>query len=125
MKHLSAIKGINELLQALPEEYQHFYRFGTILKLEIKKSFDLETWNDVYNGTLIVADETEHYKIQLQLKNIHGALSFYLSEPLSGFAICDMAEDGYEPEVRFRVYDFEQQDFSIYCEEIEAVLLQK
>lgn len=45
MKHLSAIKGINELLQALPEEYHHFYRFGTILKLEIEKSFDLETWS--------------------------------------------------------------------------------
>ena len=34
-----------------------------------------------------------------------------------------MQEDGYEQDTRYRVYDFENGDFSIYCEDIEVALL--
>lgn len=123
MKQLRYINGMEQLIQDLPEEYRYFPLFGNILKFEYTKTFDYETWADIYNVNLVVTDDAEQYKIQLFLKNVHGNISFSISEPLSGFTICDMTENGYEPIARFRVYDFENGDFSIYCEDIEVALL--
>ena len=41
-------------------------------------------------------------------QNVHGSISFNVSEALSGFSICDMQENG---------------DFSIDCKDIEVALL--
>lgn len=123
MKHLKHIKGMSQLIQELPEGYRYLPLFGNILKLEYMKEFDYEKWTDVYNARLLVADETESYKIQINMKNVHGSISFNVSEALAGFSICDMQEDGYEQDTRFHIYDFENGDFSIYCEDIEVALL--
>lgn len=123
MKHLNHIKGMNQLIQELPEPYRYLPIFGNILAFEYLKEFDCEKWADIYNAKLLVADEAERYKIQILMKNVHGSISFSVSETLSGFSICDMQEDGYEPDTRFHVYDFENGDFSIYCEDIEVSLL--
>ena len=123
MEHLRNIKGMEQLFQSLPEEYRYLPYFGNILKLECEKTFDYEKWQNVYNVNLLLSDEAELYKIQLYLKNVHGDISFRVSESLSGLAICDMKEYGYEPVCRFRVYDFENGDFSLYCEDIEVALV--
>lgn len=123
MEHLRNIKGMEQIFQSLPEEYRYLPYFGSVLKLECEKAFDYERWQDVYNVNLLLSDETELYKIQLYLKNVHGSISFNVSELLSGLTICDMKEYGYEPDCRYRVYDYENRDFSIYCEDIEAALL--
>ena len=123
MKHLKHIKGMSQLIQELPEGYRYLPLFGNILKLEYMKEFDYEKWTDVYNARLLVADETESYKIQINMKNVHGSISFNVSEALAGFSICDMQEEEYEQDTRFHRYDFENGDFSIYCEDIEVALL--
>lgn len=123
MEHLQNIKGINHLIHNLPQEYRSFHLFGNILKIECTKVFDDDKYEDVYNINLLITDENELYKIQLSLKNAHGDISFTVSEPLSGLAIYDMTEYGYEQDSRFRVYDFENGDFSIYCEDIGVALL--
>lgn len=123
MEYLRNIKGMEQLFQSLPEEYRYLPYFGNILKLECEKTFDYEKWQNVYNVNLLLSDEAELYKIQLYLKNVHGDISFRVSESLSGLAICDMKEYGYEPVCRFRVYDFENGDFSLYCEDIEVALV--
>lgn len=122
MEHLKYIKGMEKLIQELPAQYRYLPLFGNILKLEYLKEFDCEKWTDIYNMKLLLADETELYKIQLFMKNVHGNIFFSVSEPLSGFSICDMQEHGYEQDTRYRVYDFENGDFSIYCEDIEVAL---
>ena len=123
MEHLRNIKGMEKLIQDVPKEYRYLPFFGNILKFVCERVFDYEKWENVYNINLLMSDEDESYKIQFLLKNVHGDISFKISEPLSGFAICDMKEYGYEQDCRFRVYDFENGDFSVYCEDIEVVLL--
>lgn len=123
MEHLKYIKGMDSIIQEIPAQYRYLPLFGNILKLEYLKEFDYEEWTDIYNIRLLVADEAELYKIQIFMKNVHGSISFNVSEVLSGFSICDMQEDGYEQDTRYRVYDFENGDFSIYCEDIEVALL--
>ena len=123
MDHLQNIKGINRLIHDLPQEYRSFHLFGNILKFECAKVFDHNKNKDIYNINLFITDENERYKIHLFLKNAHGDISFTVSEPLSGFAIQDMTGYGYEQDSRFRVYDFENGNFSIYCEDIEVELL--
>lgn len=125
MEHLKYLKGMDELIQKLPAQYQHLPLFGNILELEYWKEFDCEKWADINNMRLLIADEAELYKIQISLKNVHGSISFNVTETLSGFSICDMQEDGYEQDSRYHVYDFENGDFSIYCEDIEVALLKK
>lgn len=124
MKTLKYIKGINELIQALPSAYRSFLLFGNIIKLEYEKVFDQEKCQEIYNLNLILTDDGEHYKIKMLCKNVHGEISFSISESISGLSICDMKDCGYENDTRFRVYDFETSDFSIYCENIEVSLLQ-
>lgn len=123
MAHLKCIKGMSQLIQELPESYRYLPLFGKILKLDYRKEFDFEKWTDVYNAELLIADEAESYKILIHMKNVHGSISFNVSEALAGFSISDMQEDGYEQDTRFHVYDFENGDFSIYCEDIEVALL--
>lgn len=123
MEHLRNIKEMEQIFQSLPEEYRYLPFFGNILKFEYEKAFDYEKWQDVHNVNLLLSDEAELHKIQLYLKNVHGDISFRVSESLSGLAICDMKEYGYEPVCRFRVYDFENGDFSLYCEDIEVALV--
>lgn len=117
MEHLKYIKGMDRLIQELPTQYRYLPLFGNILKLEYLKEFDYEKWTDIYNVRLLVADEAELYKIQIFMKNVHGNLSFNISEALSGFSICDMQD------TRYPIYDFENGDFSVYCEDIEVALL--
>ena len=123
MKHLQNIRGMEQLIHDLPQAYRSLHLFGNILKFEYTKVFDYDKYEDVYNINLLITDENGLYKIQLSLKNAHGDISFTISEPMSGFAIHDMTEYGYEQTSRFRVYDFENGDFSIYCEDIEVTLL--
>lgn len=123
MKSLNRINGMQKLIQDLPEEYRYWHLFGNILELEYKKTFDYEEWLDVYNVNLLVTDDMEQYCINILLKNVSGEISFGIANRISGFSIKDMKMDGYENNSRFHIYDFENGDFSIYCEDIVVKML--
>lgn len=123
MEYLERIDGMNDVIQSLPQEYRHWHLFGNILKLEYEKSFDYEKLRDICNINLLVADNAEQYRINIFLRNVRGELSFMVGDKISGFAIKDMKMDGYENDSGFRIYDFEDGELSLYCENIEVRLL--
>lgn len=128
MKNLSRIKGIETLLEKLPEEYQHWYLFGhNILKFDFEKKFDYENkFCDIYCINMILADESEKYKISMQLYNVSGNISFDVYNGFfSGFIVEDKKESGYENEQSFVLTSFEPDiDFEIRCENISVKLLE-
>lgn len=125
MECLKQIKGMQQLLQELPKEYQYLPLFGNIIKLNYKKVFDYEKRMDVYHLTMLVTDDSERYQLQFVLKNVRGSVFFCVSEKLSGLAVHDMKDCGYESDSRYRVYDFENKDFSIFCEDMEISLVKE
>lgn len=124
MDRNSGIKGMDALLEKLPREYQNWLCFGHILKFEYKEIFDYENWENRYHAELILSDDSETYKVRLLLKHINGEFSIRVREDIGGLNIAATTESGYESSSRFRVYDFEDNAISIYCEEIEATLLE-
>lgn len=123
MKNLNRIKGMKKVLESLPDEYRYWHIFGTILKLEYEKSFDYELWKDIYNIKLLVTDSNNRFEISLFLKNVTGEISFSVAGTLSGLAVDDLKSRGYEDNTSFFLYDFENEDLSIYCQDIEVELL--
>lgn len=123
MDYLKRIQGIENVIDKLPQQLRCWHKFGNIIKLEYEKCFDYEQWEGVNNLNLIVTDDEEKYKIKLVLKNARGELGFTIGNKISGFAIKDMKMDGYENNAGFCVYDFEEGELSIYCEEIEVALI--
>lgn len=68
MKNLKQIKGIDELLKKLPENYQSFYHFGTIVSLNYGKEFDYEKSLDYVDYIGMILTDREHkYKINVKL----------------------------------------------------------
>ena len=124
MEKNNGIRGMDTLLEKLPREYQNWFCFGHILKFEYKEIFDYENWYTRYNAELILSNDSETYKIRLLLKHISGEISIHVTEDIAGLNISNQSQDGYESSSRFHVYDFENHAVSIYCEEIEAELLE-
>ncbi len=122
MKTLRNIKGMNELIDALPEEYRHFSCFNNILKFEYKRIFDDEICTDIYNADIIITDSNEKFKIRILLKNVNGEIFFSTFTQISFLVIHDLLNDGYELENRYRIFDIENNGFSLYCEDIEVSL---
>ena len=120
----SGIKGMDALLAKLPREYQNWLCFGHILKFEYKEVFDYDNWENRYHAELVLSDDSETYKIRLLLKHIRGEFSIRVREDIGGLNIAAMTESGCETFCRYRVYDFEDHAISVYCEEIEAALLE-
>ena len=123
MNYLKRIQGIENVIEKLPQQFRCWYKFGNIMKLEYEKCFDYERWQDINNVNMIVTDDEGKYKIKLVLINARGELGFTIGNKISGFAIKDMKMDGYENEAGFHVYDYENGELSIYCEEIDVVLI--
>lgn len=123
MENLKRINGLAEVIENLPQQLRVWYKFGNIIKFEYEKCFDYERWKDVSDIKLTVTDDEEKYKIQMILKNVSGELGFTIGNKISGLAIKDMKMDGYENNAGFRIYDFEEGELSIYCEEIKVRLL--
>lgn len=68
MKNLKQIKGIDELLKKLPENYQSFYHFGTIVSLNYGKEFDYEKSLDYVECIdMVLTDWKYKYKINVKL----------------------------------------------------------
>ncbi len=117
------ISGMEDLLEHLPKEKQNWFCFGHILKFECKELFDYENWGNYYNAELLLSDDSEVYKIRLLLKHISGQISICIARDITGLTIRNMENRDPEPGHRFRVYDFEEDTISIYCEAIEVSLL--
>lgn len=123
MEYLKRIQGIENVIEKLPQQLRCWYKFGNIIKLEYENNFDYEMWQEINKINLIVADDEKKYKIRLGLRNVSGELGFSIGSKISGLEIKDMKMDGYENSVGFHIYDYENGEISIYCEEIKVELI--
>lgn len=116
----NSIKGIDKLIEVLPQEYQFWDKFNFILIL------DYDYIEEKYFSTMniVVTDDDDKYKIKLTLKQVYGEIKFEVGKgPLQSLDIIDKKSLGYESDSRFHVYDYENDDFSIWCNEIEAEII--
>jgi hypothetical protein len=70
--------------------------------------------------------EGKLYLMKVQFREISD-LEFFASGTYiqhSGFSIIDIKEDGWS-ELRFKIYDYEQNDFKFFCNEIEIMTLEE
>lgn len=114
---------MDALLEKLPKDKQNWFCFGHILKFECKELFDYDNWGNYYNAELILSDDSEVYKIRLLLKHISGQISIFIAKDITGLTIRNIEGRDPKPGHRFRVYYFEEDTISIYCEEIKVSLL--
>ena len=81
----------------------------------------LEHHGDVNLMTLIVLNNQNRYKIQC-----HAVTAVCINCPrfpmwVEGFEVVDNQQFGWQSDSRYRVYDFEENTLSLYCEEIHCV----
>lgn len=125
MQYLKYVDGLDTLLKKLPEEYQYWHKFGTVLELKFSKEFDYEEEFDYVNNIkMILASYDEKYKIRMKLKNVYGLVSFdVMNGFFSGFQIEYLK--GNEKFCRYRLSSFEQDIyFEIYCQKISVELIE-
>lgn len=98
MKNSQFIRGCKQLLERLPEEYQHWHLFGDIKELHYEMQFDdEEKFEEVCCLSMILSDREERYRIRLALKDISGNISFdTVNGFCGGLAIEDRSEFGWE-----------------------------
>lgn len=124
MNRQSGITGIETILEKLPEGLRQWYRFGNILDFRYYKVFDYENWSDRYDAELVLTDDSEAYHIRMHLKNIVGSVTLYPGRKISGLEITNMRQNcGYESGSRYLINDFESNEISIYCEDIEVSMI--
>lgn len=130
MNKSKRIKGIDLLLQKLPEEYHYWHCFGTILMLNYEKTFDYEKkFENIDCINLILTDKECKYKIKVKLNDVIGDISFNVTNGFfSGLTIedhyDDYAEYGYETDRCFLITSFEQDiEFELWCDSISVELL--
>lgn len=124
MNRDSGIIGIKELLDDLPGEIQSWHHFGNIVEFKFYKIYDYEKWYERYDAEIILSDQDEKFKIQLKLKNVTGDIKLHISQSIAGLNIRNLRKEcGFEQGAGFHLGDFENEDISVYCEEIEAKLL--
>lgn len=120
MKYSGRIKGVDVLLERLPEKYHHWCDFGRILELH----FDYEKYSEVIPCIrLVLTDYDNIYRIGMTLFNVSGEVNFNITNGFySGLEITDYHNNGCKN--NFLLSSFEQDiDFHIYCESIEVELL--
>lgn len=124
MNEDSGIIGIKELLQGLPREMQFWHCFGQVHEFKYYKIYDYEEWHERYDAEIVLSDRDEKVKIWLKLKNVIGDIKLHMTQSISGLNIRNLRKEcGFESGVGFHLYDFENEDISVYCEEIEAKML--
>lgn len=121
MNRQSGITGIETILEKLPEGLRQWYHFGNILDFRYYRVFDDKNWQDRYDAELVLTDDSEAYHIRMHLKNIAGSVTLYPGRKISGLEITNMCQScGFESSSRYQISDFESNEISIYCEEIEV-----
>ena len=125
MKNLTQIKGIDELLKKLPENYHGWYHFGNIISLNYGKEFDYEKEFDYVDCIEMVLTDGEYkYKINLRLIDCVGEMSFDI---LNGFWSGLTIE--YHESYDYRHYEFTsfKQDiyFDVWCRDISVKLIEE
>ena len=122
MNNPERIPGAEEIRRRLPEGWRWFY-FDTLLDFQLRRVSD--SWEAPrFDGSLLLCDESETWFVRLTMKNVSGKLELPLAQKISGLDIEDATYSrGYEKTVRWRIADFENLEFSIYCEELSAELL--
>lgn len=124
MKNLRQIKGIDELLKKIPENYQNWYHFGNIVTLSYGKEFDYEKAFGYVDCIDMVLTDGEHkYKINVKLIDVVGEMSFDI---LNGF--WSGLEIIYHEFYDYRRYEFTsfEQDisFGLMCRDISVNLIE-
>lgn len=124
MAFSKTIKGVERLIEALPEEYHYWNKFGIIMKFDYEQYYDYVEEMYFANVYMIVTDSDEKYKIGITLKKVYGNIKYTLNTyGLSGFDISDMKSFGYESTARYHIFDFENDAFNIWCNDLEVKLL--
>ena len=116
------IPGGEEIWRRLPKSWRGCWMyFDTILDFQFRRVSDF--WDPPrYDGSLLVCDASDTYRVRLTMGNMTG--DFVLTHQLSGLDIEDASYTrGYEKTVRYRIVDFENPDFAIYCEDLSAELV--
>ena len=120
----NSIKGIDKLIEVLPQEYQFWDKFNFILILDYECDYDYIEEKYFSTMNIVVTDDDDKYKIKLTLKQVYGEIKFEVGKgPLQSLDIIEKKSLGYESDSRFHVYDYENDDFSIWCNEIEAEII--
>ncbi|MBR4199937.1 MAG: hypothetical protein IKQ91_01505 [Oscillospiraceae bacterium] len=132
MKNSSHVEGIGTLLQTLPEEMQHWHRFGRIAELHFTQEWDDMHGRAVACAEMILTDDAEQYAIRLTLRNVRGRFAFDLQNGFCcGVSIQEYFGRGYEADSRFRFaaveFASEEQgnNTAVYCERIKAELIEE
>lgn len=122
MKYSGGIDGIAELMSTLPEELQHWHKFGNIEELSYRKVPGDEDCGYVRCIEMLLTDIRKEYAIKLELYNVTGSAAFDIPNGFgSGLTVDDCSEWGYEKASRFRISSREQgNEFELYCERIKA-----
>lgn len=122
MIYCDSIDGVEKLKKSIPENLQHWHKFGSILELNFFNRHIDEYYCDYTNMVeLVLSDISETYKIKLNLYNLSGNLNFDMYSGFwSGFSI----EEIQSGERKFHLYSFEQDiQFELYCEKIRAEII--
>ncbi|MCM1506434.1 MAG: hypothetical protein NC177_04775 [Ruminococcus flavefaciens] len=125
MKHLTQIKGMEELLKKLPRNYHGFYHFGNIVSLNYGKEFDYEKTFDYIDCIDMVLTDREHkYKINVKLIDIVGEMSFDI---LNGFWSGLTIEYHETYDYRHFLFTSFEQDisFDVWCRDISVKLIEE
>ena len=116
------IPGAEAIWRQLPQGWQGCWLyFDTILNIQVRRVSDF--WETPrYDGVLLICDDSKTFHIRLTMKNITENLP--LNRKLSGLDIEDASYTrGYEPTVRYRITDFEDPSFTIFCKDLLVELV--
>lgn len=126
MKNSKRIKGVDILLERLPEKYHSWSKFDYILELHFEKAFDYEKYFEIISCIrLVLTDRDGLYKIRMTLKNAYGDVGFNVFDScFGGLAIKDISESCWDNRLHFVIKGFENDSFEVYCDEIEVELIE-
>jgi len=99
-------------------------RFGTVLEFSVCRVTDLESWLPRYDGSLLLADEEEKFRLRLTLTGVTGDWSISIGQGISGLQILDNKEYGFEDAARYHIRDFECGEIDLFCRDIQKLYSQ-
>lgn len=101
-----------------------WHRLGTILGVQCRRVTDEESWLPRYDGELFLSDSAGELQVRLSLWGIVGEFSFCVGQEISGLQLLDTKEWGYQTDARYLIRDFEENNITLYCRDIQVEVLE-
>lgn len=99
-----------------------FIQFEEVREFKYYRRLDCEDWAYHYYIDLVLADISQKYTILIHMKRLDGRYIFRSDSQIIGFAIESLAGTGYET-AQYHIFDFEDRNIDIYCDDIEISLI--